>query len=135
MGRSLERAASGTTRVGHIGGDDFLVLADPDGLDPLAAAVLDVPWAAGGRPVTLSLATVLCAAGSVADHRQAAASLAPLKQAAKALPGASWVIGRSGTPGHEVRRGVLSGAAPVAGAAWTGTGPRAEAESGRAAAG
>ncbi|WP_328542846.1 GGDEF domain-containing protein [Streptomyces sp. NBC_00371] len=135
VGRSLERAASGTTRVGHIGGDDFLVLADPDRLDPLASAVLDVPWAAGGRPVTLSLATVLCAAGSVADHRQAAASLAPLKQAAKALPGASWVIGRSDTPGHEVRRGVRSGAVPASGAPWTGTGPRAEAESGRAAAG
>jgi hypothetical protein len=121
--------------VGHIGGDDFLVLADPDGLDPLACAVLDVNWAAGGRPVTMSLATVLCSAGSVADHRQAAASLAPLKQAAKALPGASWVIGRSDSPGHEVRRGMRSGAAPVSGAAWAGTGPRAEAESGRAATG
>lgn len=105
VGRALQDAASGSTRVGHIGGDDFLVLADPERLDPLAASVLDVPWSAGGRAVTLSLATVLCAPGSVTDHRQAAACLAPLKQAAKALKGASWVLGRAGLAGHEIRRG------------------------------
>ncbi|MFH8392325.1 MULTISPECIES: GGDEF domain-containing protein [unclassified Streptomyces] len=111
VGRMLQHSASGATLVGHIGGDDFLVLADPEILDPLAAAVLDTPWAAGGRAVTLSLATVLCAPGSVLDHRQAATSLAPLKQAAKALDGASWVLGRAGLPGLEVRRG--SGAGPM----------------------
>ncbi len=109
VGRALQRAASGATRVGHIGGDDFLVLADADALDPVAASVLDAPWSAGGRTVTLSLATVLCPPGSVTDHRQAAACLAPLKQAAKALSGASWVLGRAGLPGDEIRRG--SGAA------------------------
>ncbi|MGW2524700.1 EAL domain-containing protein [Streptomyces sp. NPDC001617] len=106
VGRTLQGAASGGTRVGHIGGDDFLVLADPEWLDPLAATMLDAPWSAGGRPVTLSLATVLCPPGSVADHRQAAACLAPLKKAAKALEGASWVLGRAGLPGHEILRGV-----------------------------
>jgi predicted signal transduction protein with EAL and GGDEF domain len=111
VGRILQHAASGSTRVGHIGGDDFLVLADPEGLDPLAATVLDAPWSAGGRPVTLSLATVLCAPGSVLDHRQAAACLAPLKQAAKSLHGASWVLGRAGLPGHEIRRGAGTAAA------------------------
>ncbi|AIR97142.1 GGDEF domain-containing protein [Streptomyces glaucescens] len=106
VGRALQLAASGSVRVGHIGGDDFLVLADPEGLDPLAASVLDAPWSAGGRAVTLSLATVVCGPGSVADHRQAAACLAPLKKAAKALGGTSWVRGRAGMPGHEVLRGV-----------------------------
>ncbi|KUN01897.1 diguanylate cyclase [Streptomyces yokosukanensis] len=105
VGRALQRAVVGHARVGHIGGDDFLLLADEEALDPLVGAVLDVPWAAGDRPVTLSLATVVCAPGSVGDHRQAAAQLAPLKQAAKALRGASWVLGRAGLPGHEVRRG------------------------------
>lgn len=105
VGRTLQRGASGATRVGHIGGDDFLVLADPEGLDPLVAAVLDAPWSAGGRAVTLSVATVVCVPGSVTDHRQAAACLAPLKKAAKALDGASWVLGRAGLPGHEIRRG------------------------------
>ncbi|MEU1203076.1 GGDEF domain-containing protein [Streptomyces sp. NPDC005813] len=111
VGRALQHAASGATRVGHIGGDDFLVLADPDTLDPLATSLLDASWSAGGRAITLSLATVLCAPGSVTDHRQAAACLAPLKKAAKALNGASWVLGRAGLPGHEVRRG--HGRAPV----------------------
>ncbi|MEW2398302.1 GGDEF domain-containing protein [Streptomyces sp. NPDC046862] len=105
VARALRRAASGATRVGHIGGDDFLVLADPDGLDPLASAVLDAPWSAGGQQVTLSLATVVCGPGSVTDHRQAAAALAPLKKAAKGLSGASWVVGRAGVAGHQVRRG------------------------------
>ena len=105
VGRALQHTASDSTRVGHIGGDDFLVLAEPEGLEPLAASVLDVPWSAGGRPVTLSLATVVCPPGSVTDHREAAACLAPLKQAAKSLDGASWVLGRAGLPGHEIRRG------------------------------
>ncbi|MET9379887.1 GGDEF domain-containing protein [Streptomyces sp. NPDC002928] len=120
VGRALQRAASGSTRVGHIGGDDFLVLADPEELDPLAASVLDALWSASGRPVTLSLATVICAPGSVTDHRQAAGWLAPLKKTAKSLHGASWVLGHAGLPGHEVRRG--SGAAPTR-AEWAAAEP------------
>ncbi|MEW2302968.1 GGDEF domain-containing protein [Streptomyces sp. NPDC006655] len=110
VGRAVQEAVVGHARVGHIGGDDFLVLADETGLAPLEA-VLDAPWSAAGRPVTLSLATVVCPPGSVADHRQAAACLAPLKKAAKALPGASWVLGRAGSPGYEIRRG--SGSHPA----------------------
>ena len=105
VGRALQSAAAGHTRVGHIGGDDFLVLTDPEGLAPLAAAVLDVRWEAGGRPVPLSLATVLGLAGSVPDHRQAAACLAPLKKAAKALDGTSWVLNRAGLTEYEILRG------------------------------
>ncbi|MEU0853226.1 GGDEF domain-containing protein [Streptomyces flaveolus] len=105
VGRALQQEASGATRVGHIGGDDFLVLAVPEELGPLADRMLDAAWSAGGRPVTLSLATVVCAPGSVLDHRRAAACLAPLKKAAKALSGASWVLGWAGVSGHEVRRG------------------------------
>ncbi|RPE45493.1 diguanylate cyclase/phosphodiesterase [Streptomyces sp. Ag109_O5-1] len=111
VGRALQQAVAGHARVGHIGGDDFLVLADEEGMASLVTGVLDAPWAAGGRPVTLSLATVVCGPGSVIDHRQAAAWLAPLKKAAKALHGASWVLGRAGLPGHEIRRG--SGAHPT----------------------
>ncbi|MER7839450.1 GGDEF domain-containing protein [Streptomyces sp. NPDC096040] len=111
VGQALQQAVAGQARVGHIGGDDFLVLADEEGLDRLVTDVLDAPWSAGGRPVTLSLATVVCVPGSVADHREAAACLAPLKKTAKALPGASWVLGRAGLPGHEIRRG--SGACPA----------------------
>ncbi|MEU9270348.1 GGDEF domain-containing protein [Streptomyces sp. NPDC048251] len=105
VGRALQLTASGNARVGHIGGDDFLVLTDPEGLEPLVSTVLDVPWSAGGSPVTLSLATVLCRPGSVTDHRQAAAWLAPLKKAAKSLRGASWVVGHAGLAGYQIRRG------------------------------
>ncbi|MFE3165956.1 GGDEF domain-containing protein [Streptomyces sp. NPDC059224] len=105
VAQALQHAVAGHARVGHIGGDDFLVLADEEGLGRLVTDVLDAPWSAGGRPVTLSLATVVCGPGGVADHREAAASLAPLKKAAKALHGASWVLGRAGLPGHEIRRG------------------------------
>ncbi len=100
VGRALQVAASGSIRVGHIGGDDFLVPADPEGLDPLAVSVLDGRAVVGGRPVTLSLATVMCAPGSVADHREAAACLAPLTKAAKSMDGASWVVGRAGFSGR-----------------------------------
>ncbi|MFE9451544.1 GGDEF domain-containing protein [Streptomyces sp. NPDC006739] len=110
VGWALQQAVAGHARVGHIGGDDFLVLAEEAGLDQLVGAVLDAPWSAGGRSVTLSVATVVCAPDSVTDHRQAAAQLAPLKKAAKALRGASWVLGRAGLSGHEVRRGSAASA-------------------------
>ncbi|OIJ87421.1 GGDEF domain-containing protein [Streptomyces monashensis] len=115
VGRALQQAVVGHARVGHIGGDDFLVLADEEALGPVVAGVLDAPWSAGGRPVTLSVATVVCVPGSVGDHRQAAAHLAPLKKEAKALRGASWVLGRAGAAGHEVRRGGTGTAAAQAG--------------------
>lgn len=117
VGRTLARVAAGepASRVGHIGGDDFLVLAEPDGLAPFAAALLDVAWSAGGRPVTLSLATVVCPPGAVTGHHEAAAALAPLKKAAKALPGASWVLGRPGSERTEIRRGTAGGASGPAG--------------------
>ncbi|MET8247888.1 GGDEF domain-containing protein [Streptomyces sp. NPDC005202] len=111
VGQALQRAATDSMRVGHIGGDDFLVLADPEELDPLVSSVLEAPWSAGGLPVTLSLATIVCVPGSVTDHRQAAACLAPLKKSAKALHGASWVLGRANLPGHEIRRGSAATAA------------------------
>ncbi|WP_432137605.1 MULTISPECIES: GGDEF domain-containing protein [unclassified Streptomyces] len=127
VGRALHGAAvkerHGGVRVGHIGGDDFLVLTDPERLDTVAAAVLDAPWSAGGRPVTLSLATVVCPPGGVTGHEQAAAWLAPLKKEAKSLRGPSWVVGRAGLPGYEIRRG--SAQEPDAGAPRVGAEPGA----------
>ncbi|ANZ20096.1 EAL domain-containing protein [Streptomyces noursei] len=107
VGRTLAEVAAGepTSRVGHIGGDDFLVLTEPDGLEPFAEALLDVGWSAGEMQVTLSLATVVCPPGGVTGHGPAAAALAPLKKAAKDLPGASWVVGQLGSERTEVRRG------------------------------
>ncbi|MFG2136355.1 EAL domain-containing protein [Streptomyces sp. NPDC048650] len=122
VGRVLAEVAARqpAARVGHIGGDDFLVLAGPEGPAPFAAAVLDAAWSAGGRPVTLSLATVDCPPGSVGGHGEAAAALAPLKKAAKALPGASWVVGRPGSGRMEVLRGAVARVRPPAGPDGTG---------------
>ena len=106
MGRARQFAASGDMRVGHIGGDDFLVLSDPESPAPLAASALDAPWSAGGLPVTPSPATVLCMPARMTDHREAAACLEPLKKAAKALRRASRVLGHTGLPGYEIRRGM-----------------------------
>ncbi|MCQ4083544.1 GGDEF domain-containing protein [Streptomyces sp. RB6PN25] len=107
VGRQLADAAARLPgiRVGHIGGDDFLVLCDPAEAEQVAAAVLDRPWSAGGRPVTLSLATLVCGSGRVADHHEAAAHLAPLKKEAKAQSGSSWVRGYAGSAGRHVLRG------------------------------
>ncbi|GGP61939.1 GGDEF domain-containing protein [Saccharothrix coeruleofusca] len=107
IGRALTEAASTWpgTQVGHVGGDDFLVVTGVDELAPLATRLLDTPFDAEGMPVTLSLATLVCAAGSVASYREVSRLLAPLKERAKALEGASWVQGRPGSAGVEVLRG------------------------------
>ncbi|MFB9432218.1 EAL domain-containing protein [Streptoalloteichus tenebrarius] len=112
IGRSLTDAAAPlrSVFVGHVGGDDFLVVADLDDLVPLATAVLDAPRSVAGMPISLSLATLVCAPGSVADHREVSRLLAPLKQQAKALLGSSWVLGRPGSPRVDVLRGAPAGA-------------------------
>ncbi|MEU1630405.1 GGDEF domain-containing protein [Streptomyces sp. NPDC020096] len=91
--------------VGHIGGDDFLVLCAPEELGVIATTVLDRPWSAGGFPVTLSLATLVCPPGRLLDHHEAAGQLAPLKKEAKALDGTSWVRADAGAAGHQILRG------------------------------
>ncbi len=109
VGRTLQHAASGTTRVGHIGGDDFLVLADPETLGPLAGTGTRRALV-GGRTSRHLVAGHGPGAGSVTDHRQAAACLAPLKQAAKALSGESGA-GAGGTAGTRERSCVVRGGA------------------------
>ncbi|KAA2261688.1 EAL domain-containing protein [Solihabitans fulvus] len=107
IGRCLADTA-GTLRgvqVGHVGGDDFLVVSGLDEIVPMASAILDVPRDAEGMPVTLSLATLVCAAGSVRSYRDVSRLLAPLKEQAKSLQGCSWVLGRPDTDRVDVLRG------------------------------
>ncbi|HEX4704244.1 MAG TPA: GGDEF domain-containing protein [Pseudonocardiaceae bacterium] len=106
VGQCLADAADGQPgiRVGHIGGDDFLFVAGLDQLMPLASQLIDVKWVVHGEPVTLSLATLVCAAGSVLSYREASRLLAPLKQHAKSISGSSWVVGRPGTDRVDVLR-------------------------------
>jgi diguanylate cyclase (GGDEF)-like protein len=106
VGRCLAEAAEGQQdiRVGHIGGDDFLFVTALDHLMPLASRLIDTRWAVDGAPVSLSLATLVCAAGSVHSYREASRLLAPLKGRAKSIQGSSWVVGRPGSDRVDVLR-------------------------------
>ncbi|WP_158852249.1 EAL domain-containing protein [Saccharothrix deserti] len=107
IGRSLTEGAASYpgVQVGHVGGDDFLVVAGLDEIVPFSAGVLDVPFEVETGGVTLSLATLICAAGSVASYREVSRLLAPLKEHAKSLRGTSWVLGRPNSDHVDVLRG------------------------------
>jgi diguanylate cyclase (GGDEF)-like protein len=107
VGRCLAEAAEGQPgiRVGHIGGDDFLFVAALDHLMPLASRLIDTRWTVDGAPVHMSLATLVCAAGTVDSYRETSRLLAPLKASAKAIQGSSWVVGRPGADRIDVLRG------------------------------
>ncbi|NKQ53772.1 EAL domain-containing protein [Amycolatopsis sp. K13G38] len=107
LGRTLTDLSSRLPKmtVGHVGGDDFLIACDVDEISTIAAALLDTPWSAEGMPVTVSLATLVCATSSIASYREASRRLAPLKKRAKAVPGSSWVLARPDSERVEVLRG------------------------------
>lgn len=107
LGRTLTDLANQLPRttVSHVGGDDFLIACDVDEISTIAGALLDTPWQAEGMPITVSLATLVCATASIASYREASRRLAPLKRHAKGVPGSSWVLGRPGTDRVEILRG------------------------------
>ncbi|GLZ28712.1 GGDEF domain-containing protein [Lentzea sp. NBRC 105346] len=108
IGRDLSDVAARFpgVQVGHVGGDDFLIVAGLDETVPLSARLLDKPYTAEGMAVTVSLATLICAAGSVGSYHELSRLLAPVKEHAKSLAGSSWVMGRPGTERRDVLRGV-----------------------------
>src|SRR5690606_7187016 len=87
VGRSLTDAAAKlrSVQVGHVGGDDFLVVAAPEELDRLVEMVLDQPRSVADIPVSLSLATLVCAQNAISSYDEASRRLAPLKKQAKDL--------------------------------------------------
>jgi diguanylate cyclase (GGDEF)-like protein len=109
--RAIGKALAGAerdlpaTRVGHVGGDDFLVVTDLDEVAELARRVVDPLWSAEGMMVSVSLATLVCGVDTVRSYREAAKLLAPLKKQAKSVPGSSWILGRPGSDRVEVLRG------------------------------
>lgn len=107
VGRKLtDLAATLTgTRVAHVGGDDFLVVTEVEEVGTLAAEVVDRTWTVEDTTVTMSLASLVCAIGSVTSYREASRLLAPIKQQAKAVPRSSWVLGRPGSDRVDVLRG------------------------------
>ncbi|WP_052407272.1 GGDEF domain-containing protein [Allokutzneria albata] len=110
VGRRLADAAAAlrSAYVGHVGGDDFLAVVDVDDLVGFARAMLDGHYQVDGRAVTVSLATLVCANGTVPGYREVSRLLAPLKRQAKALTGSSWVLGRPGSDRVDVLRGTVA---------------------------
>lgn len=108
LGAALTAQSGGLRRmkVSHVGGDDFLIVCDVDEIATVAGALLDRHWAADGLPVTVSLATLVCASGAIRSYQEVSRLLAPLKKRAKAVPGSSWVLGRPGADRVEVLRGI-----------------------------
>lgn len=108
VGRSLTdaKATLEAVAVAHIGGDDFAVVVPPADLGTLAAMVLDPVRETHGMTISLSLATLECAPGSVTSYHEVSKRLAAVKQFAKRLPGTSWAAARFGTGRiEEVRSG------------------------------
>ncbi|MGW3962327.1 EAL domain-containing protein [Amycolatopsis sp. NPDC005003] len=108
LGAALTELAGGLRRmrVSHVGGDDFLVVCDVDEIATVAGVLLDRTWTAEGLPVTVSLATLVCASGAIGSYQEVSRLLAPLKKRAKAVPGSSWVLSRPGSDRVEVLRGI-----------------------------
>jgi diguanylate cyclase (GGDEF)-like protein len=112
IGRALSdlTARLAGTRVAHVGGDDFLVVTDVDEVGTVASEVVDRAWTADGMTVSVSLASLVCAVGSVESHREASRLLAPLKKRAKEVGRSSWVLGRPKSERVDVLRGRQVGA-------------------------
>jgi diguanylate cyclase (GGDEF)-like protein len=107
IGRALSDLAARLpgSRVAHVGGDDFLVVTDVDEVGTIATEVVDRVWTADGMTVSVSLASLVCAVGSVESYREASRLLAPLKKRAKEVGHSSWVLGRPKSDRMDVLRG------------------------------
>lgn len=107
LGRTLTKLSTElrSVTVSHVGGDDFLIACDIDEITAVAEALVDQPWSAEDRAVTVSLATIVCAGDVTRGYREVSRLLAPLKQRAKKVRGSSWVNGWPGAPRPEVLRG------------------------------
>lgn len=103
-GLSEAAAAMPSVRVSHVGGDDFVFVAGLDDVMPLGSRLIDAKWQIEGESVTVSLATLVCMAGSVRGYPDVSRLLAPLKRHAKSIEGPSWVVGRPGTDRIDVLR-------------------------------
>ncbi|NIH82950.1 GGDEF domain-containing protein [Amycolatopsis viridis] len=107
LGRTLTELAAKlrSVTVSHVGGDDFLIACAIDEIPVVADALLDTAWTAEHLPVTVSLATVVCAGDAAKSYREVSRLLAPLKKHAKDVDGSSWVNSWPGTERFEILRG------------------------------
>lgn len=117
IGRTMTEAAAAmsSVMVGHVGGDDFLLITDLDEIAPLAGQLVDVTWSSEGIVTSVSLASLVCGINSVESYQDSSRLLAPLKRQAKAVQGSSWVLGRPGFDRVDVLRGRRPGTERAAG--------------------
>ncbi|MGH4018335.1 MAG: GGDEF domain-containing protein [Pseudonocardiaceae bacterium] len=113
LGNGLVQASelARSAQIAHIGADHFVAVNDLDDVVPFGSAVLDLPWSAEGGPVAFSMASLVCAPGTVAGHREVSRTLAGLRRQAKDIRGTSWVFGRPGSDRVDVVRGLDTQAA------------------------
>lgn len=98
--------------IAHVGGDDFLLVAELDDVLPLVATVLDTQLQVEQICPSVSVATLVCTSQSIHSYQQASALLAPLKRTAKQLSGTAWVVGRPGTERVDILRGTHRNSSP-----------------------
>ncbi len=86
------------TWVGHIGGDDFLLLTTRPDAEVSVRGLLDrLPQTTTG-PLSVSVATLDCGTGAIADPAEVSRQLAPVKAAAKQVNGVAWAVGVAWDP-------------------------------------
>jgi diguanylate cyclase (GGDEF)-like protein len=97
--------------VGHIGGDDFVLLTSRPDAEVSVRGLLDrLPETTTG-PLSVSVATLDCGTGAIAEPAEVSRQLAPVKAAAKQVNGVAWAVGVAWDPhvrlhiaGHAVIR-------------------------------
>ena len=78
--------------VGHIGGDDFLLLTPRPDAEMSVRGLLDRLPETDVGPLSVSVATLDCGTGMIAEPAEVSRQLAPVKHAAKQVDGVAWAV-------------------------------------------
>jgi diguanylate cyclase (GGDEF)-like protein len=84
--------------LGHIGGDDFLLLTTREAAEVAIRGLLDRLPETDAGPLSVSVATLDCNTGSVTEPAEVSRQLAPIKHAAKQVEGVAWAVGMAWDP-------------------------------------
>ncbi len=84
--------------VGHIGGDDFILLTPRADAEMAVRGLLDRLPDTDAGPLSVSVATLDCGTGTITEPSEVSKQLAPVKHAAKQAHGPSWAVGRAWDP-------------------------------------
>lgn len=91
--------------LGHIGGDDFLLVTSRADAEAAISALVDrLPDAEDGT-LPISIASLDCPPHSISDPEDVSRQLAPIKRMAKSASGVSWAVGVAGLSQARLRLG------------------------------